>query len=63
MLKKFNENEDKKLDFHNEALNLLSNLEKLEIVVLTTLWEGIPERFNVISKKVQNSELFHQKHF
>lgn len=57
ILKTFSDNENEKIDFRKEALNLLKKLTKLETAILIIFWEEILERFNSVSKKLQTPGL------
>jgi len=56
-LKNIFQNNLEKTDCQMEAKNLYNKLLKLEVAVLTVLWEEILERFNKTSKKLQTPGL------
>ncbi|GFV35035.1 zinc finger MYM-type protein 1 [Trichonephila clavipes] len=53
ILKTFSDNENEKIDFRKEAVNLYNKLTKLETAILIIFWEEILERFNSVNKKLQ----------
>ncbi|GFU74800.1 zinc finger MYM-type protein 1 [Trichonephila clavipes] len=57
ILKTFSDNENEKIDFRKEAVNLYNKLTKLETAILIIFWEEILERFNSVNKKLQTPGL------
>ncbi|GFW40574.1 zinc finger MYM-type protein 1 [Trichonephila clavipes] len=57
IFKTFSDNENEKIGFRKEAVNLCNKLRKLETAILIIFWEEILERFNSVNKKLQTPGL------
>ncbi len=55
-LEEINNDEDEKPDAKDEAGNLVSDMERLEIGILTALWHKILQRFHTTSQALQSSD-------
>jgi hypothetical protein len=55
-LEEINNDEDEKPDAKDEAGNLVSDMERLEIGILAALWHKILQRFHTTSQALQSSD-------